>query len=292
MLIFLAAQVFRGLCMGAADVVPGVSGGTIALVLGIYERLVATVRQGSASLAYAARLDGKTAYRRLRQVDWFFIIPLLLGIFAAIVIVARPIQHLLEERPAEMAAAFFGLVVASIGIAWEGLRTRDARRLGVMIAVGAATFWALGLRTGQEQDPALLFVFAAGLVAVCAMILPGISGAFILLMLGLYDFIIDAVNDRDLLVLGVFGVGCVVGLASFSSLLHALLRRYHDTVLAALIGLMLGSLRVLWPWPEGVESTVLGEPSWNEVPLALLVGIGAAVVVVALTRWSRGISTR
>ena len=292
MLIFLAAQVFRGLCMGAADVVPGVSGGTIALVLGIYERLVATVRQGSASLAYAARLDGKTAYRRLRQVDWFFIIPLLLGIFAAIVIVARPIQHLLEERPAEMAAAFFGLVVASIGIAWEGLRTRDAHRLGVMVAVGAVTFWALGLRTGQEQDPALLFVFAAGLVAVCAMILPGISGAFILLMLGLYDFIIDAVNDRDLLVLGVFGVGCVVGLASFSSLLHALLRRYHDTVLAALIGLMLGSLRVLWPWPEGVESTVLGEPSWNEVPLALLVGIGAAVVVVALTRWSRGISTR
>jgi putative membrane protein len=292
MLVFVAAQVFRGFCMGAADVVPGVSGGTIALVLGIYERLVGTVRQGASVLGHVARFDGTTAARRFRQVDWIFIIPLLLGIGTAIVVLARPIEHLLEERPVEMAAGFFGLVVASIGIAWDGLRNRDSVRLAAMVAMGIATFWLLGLRTAEEHDPALWFVFLAGAIAVCAMILPGVSGSFLLLMLGLYDYVIAAVNDRDLLILGIFLAGCVIGLAGFSSLLHAMLRRYRDTVLAVLIGLMLGSLRVLWPWPGGVESTSLGRPEWGDVPLAVLVALGAAVVVLLLTRWSRRLGPR
>jgi putative membrane protein len=292
MLILWAAQVFRGFCMGAADVVPGVSGGTIALVLGIYERLIATVRQGATSLAYVARLDIPEALKRLFSVDWGFVLPLLVGIGAAIVILARPIEHLLEEQPVEMAAAFFGLVIASIAIAWDGLRARDSRRLGVVAAVAVVTFLFLGFRSSEESDPALWFVFVAGLIAICAMILPGVSGSFLLLMLGMYDYIIDAVNQRDVVVLGVFLVGCVIGLASFSSVLHALLRRYHDTVLAVLIGMMVGSLRVLWPWPGGVETTELGRPVWGDVPLALLVGVVAALAVFALTRWSNRLPRR
>ena len=292
MLVLLVAQIFRGFCMGAADVVPGVSGGTIALVLGIYERLLGTVRHGASILGNAARLDARAALRRLRQLDWPFLIPLLLGIGGAIVILARPIEHLLEEQPIEMAAGFFGLVLASIAVAWDGLRARDGRRLLVMAAVGAVTFAVLGFRSGTVSDPAIWFVFVSGLIAVCAMILPGVSGSFLLLMLGMYDYIIDAVNERDLLTLAVFLVGGVAGLASFSSLLHAMLRRYHDTVLAALIGLMAGSLRVLWPWPGGVETTSLGAPEWSQVPPALAITFAAAAVVIALTGWSRRVRTR
>lgn len=292
MLLLFAAQVFRGFCMGAADVVPGVSGGTIALVLGIYERLVGTVRQGALALSSFARLDFTTGLKRLGQVDWGFMVPLLAGILVAIAVLARPIEHLLEEQPVEMAAAFFGLVIASIAVAWDGLHQRDSTRLGLVVVSAVATFWLLGLRTGEASEPELWFVFVAGLIAVCAMILPGVSGSFLLLMLGAYDYIIDAVNGRDVVVLGVFAVGCIIGLASFSSVLHMALKRYHDTVLAVLIGLMVGSLRVLWPWPGGVESTDLGEPAWSEAPLALGIAVVAALVVIALTRWSGGMPRR
>jgi putative membrane protein len=292
MLQFFASQVFRGFLMGSADVVPGVSGGTVALVLGIYERLVATVRQGAAVLPPLARLDSKQAWNRFKAIDWKFIVPLLVGVLSAIAILAGPLTHLLEERPIEMAAAFFGLVVASILIASESLKSRDGVRLGVLVLSAVATFWVLGFRTGEESDPQLWWIFLAGAIAICAMILPGISGSFILLMLGLYDYVLGAVDDRDLLIIVVFGAGCIAGLASFSSLLHALLKRHHDTVLAALIGLMAGSLRVLWPWPGGVDSTDLGRPPGEDLPIALLLGIGAAVLAIVLVRFSGSLPKR
>lgn len=292
MLIFLVAQAVRGFCMGAADVVPGVSGGTIALVLGVYERLVGTVRHGALVLASLARFDFRTSLKRFGQIDWFFIIPLLAGVGGAVLILARPIEHLLEEQPIPMAAAFFGLVVASILVAWDALRTRDSIRLSIVVVVAILTFWSMGFRTDEVNDPALWLVFIAGAVAICAMILPGISGSFLLLMFGLYEYIIAAVNERDILVLAVFLVGCVMGLASFSSLLHYLLRRHHDTVLAALIGLMAGSLRVLWPWPGGVDSTVLGEPIWSDVPLAIVIALLAAAAVLVITSISRRLPIR
>ncbi len=292
MLQFFASQVFRGFLMGAADVVPGVSGGTVALVLGIYERLVATVRQGAAVLPPVAKLDSKQAWKRFRAVDWKFIIPLLVGVLAAIAVLAGPLTHLLEERPVEMAAAFFGLVVASILIAWETLKSRDGVRLGVLVLSAVVTFWALGFRSGEASDPELWWVFIAGSIAICAMILPGISGSFILLMLGLYDYVLGAVDDRELLIILVFGAGCIAGLAGFSSILHALLKRHHDTVLAVLIGLMAGSLRVLWPWPGGVESTELARPAGEDLPIAILLAVGAAVLAIALVRFSSGLPKR
>lgn len=286
MLQFFAAQVFRGFLMGTADVVPGVSGGTVALVLGIYERLISTVRQGAQVIPAIARADVKEVRKRVLAVDWKFIIPLLTGVLAAVAVLAGPLTHLLEEHPAEMAAAFFGLVCASILLAWETLQRRDGLRLGVLALSAVVTFLVLGLRSGEDSDPALWWVFLAGSIAICAMILPGISGSFILLMLGLYDYVLGAVDDRDLVVMVVFGLGCIAGLASFSSLLHIMLKNHHDTVLAALIGLMAGSLRVLWPWPEGVESVELASPVWSEVPLALVLAVGAAVLIIGIERAS------
>jgi putative membrane protein len=282
------AQVVRGFCMGAADIVPGVSGGTVALVFGIYEQLVANVKEGAVAGAALVRLRFKDGFTRLAGIDWGFLVPLLAGIGAAVVLLAHTIERLLDEQPVRMAAVFFGLVVASIVVAWGYIRQRDALRVAVLVAVAAVTFVVLGFRSGTTDDPALWFVLVAGSIAICAMILPGVSGSFLLLMLGMYDFVIGAVNDRDLLVLAVFGIGCVVGLASFSSLLDWLLRHHHDTVMAALVGLMAGSLRVLWPWPAGTENAELARPPAGEWLAPLGLAVVAAVVVLGVAGLGAG----
>jgi putative membrane protein len=271
-------DVIRGFLMGSADVVPGVSGGTIALVLGIYERLVHSIRTGAGALASLVRGRGREALDRAGRVEWSFLLPLLAGIGLAIVSLAAVITHYLEEEPVATAAVFFGLVAGSIFIAWplvgEWTRLRVLTGLGVAIAA----FVILGLRSGEVVDPSLVLFFGAGSIAIVAMILPGISGSFILLMLGMYEATIGAVDDRDVVTLVVFLIGATIGLALFSTLLDRLLRDHHDTVMAALIGLMAGSLRVLWPWPDGTETAVLGAPTDATVPLIAAV-VGFAVVV-------------
>jgi putative membrane protein len=282
-LLKVPLQIVRGFCMGAADIVPGVSGGTVALVFGIYEQLVAAVRQGAVALGRLVRLDVKGGITELRRVDWLFLLPLLAGIGLAVLTLAHLIETLLEEQPVRMSAVFFGLVVASIVVAWGYVRRRDARALTVMAVVAAITFVVLGVRSGPVEEPSLPFVFLAGSIAICAMILPGVSGSFLLLMLGVYDSVLGAVNDRDLAVAAVFALGCILGLALFSSLLDWALRHHHDVVMAGLIGLMAGSLRVLWPWPEGTSTTSLGAPD-GDWPVALLLGVVAGVVVLLVAR--------
>jgi putative membrane protein len=280
MAVSIVLTMARGFLMGAADVVPGVSGGTVALVLNFYERLVASVKAGSSALGRFARLDVGGGIEWLRRVEWLFLVPLLAGIGLAVVTLASLIETQLHDRPIEVAALFLGLVASSIVVAWRHLRQRDAMRLGVMIAVGVVLFVLLGLRggtseesVGQASDPAVWAFFLAGSVAICAMILPGISGSLILVMLGMYGPLLDAVTDRNIALLGVFLVGATLGLALFSQLLHWALARHHDTVMAALIGLMLGSTRVLWPWPGGLDSTELGAPDES-----VLIAVGLAVL--------------
>lgn len=265
--------------MGSADVVPGVSGGTIALVLGIYERLVHAIRTGAAALGSLVRGRLGEAVQRARAVEWNFLVPLLAGIGIAVVSLAALIEHFLDEEPTNTAAVFFGLVAGSILVAWQLVRRWDGRQIGTAAAVALVAFAVLGLRSGEISDPSSVFFFVAGAIAIIAMILPGISGSFILLMLGMYEAVLAAVNDRDLLVVGVFAVGAVIGLATFSTLLDRMLRDHHDTVMAGLIGLMAGSLRVLWPWPDGTDTANLASPSEPLVPVVLAV-IGFAVVMV------------
>ena len=155
-------------------------------------------------------------------------------------------------------------MAGSILIAWRLIRTHDVLRYAVMAAVAVAAFVLLGLRGEEITQPAYWMYFLAGSVAIVAMILPGISGSFILLMIGMYGPVIAAVNDRHLAVLTVFAFGAILGLASFSTLLDRLLRDHHDTVMAALTGLMAGSLRVLWPWPDGTDTAHLAAPSSGE----------------------------
>lgn len=273
--------------MGAADLVPGVSGGTIALVIGIYERLVASIREGSSALGALVRFDANGLRSHLGRVEWQLLIPLLAGILLAVFSLSQVLAHQLETNPEVMAGGFFGLVVGSVLIAWGLLRSPSIGRYLIALAVGAALFVILGLGDeGSIDAPNLLIFFGAGSLAVCAMILPGISGSLILLLIGMYAPVLAAVNDRDLASLGAFVLGAVVGLALFSQVLHWALQHHHDRVLAGLVGLMAGSLRVLWPWPEGVESAVLGSPDMSvpAVVVAAAIGFGFVYLIARLSR--------
>lgn len=280
--------------MGTADLVPGVSGGTIALVLGIYERLVASIREGSSALGSILRGDVRRFKEHLGNVEWLFLLPLLGGILLAVVLLASFLQQQLEENPTIVAGAFLGLVLASVPIAWRLLR--DPKETHAVIAglVAVALFLVLGVGESETgATPSLVVFFGAGALAICAMILPGISGSLILLMLGMYTPVLDAVADRDLLTVAVVGLGAVVGLAFFSQILHWALEHHHDNVLAALIGLMAGSTRVLWPWPDGVETPVLGAPGDDlaAVGVAALVGAGAVLLIARLANARDAAST-
>ena len=271
--------------MGSADIVPGVSGGTIALVLGIYERLVNSIREGSSALAALIKADMGDSRAHLGRVEWMFLVPLLAGILLAVVTLSSFLEHQLEESPTILAGAFFGLVVGSVLIAWRLIRRPAGNQIVVAGLVGLVLFILLGV--GEEvvvRDPSLLVFFGSGALAICAMILPGISGSLILVLIGMYPVVLGAVNDRDLSSVGIFTLGTIIGLALFSQLLAWALRRHHDVILAALIGLMAGSLRVLWPWPEGVDSSDLGAvgDDWAFVILAGVIGLAAVYLIARL----------
>jgi putative membrane protein len=255
----------RGMAMGSADVVPGVSGGTVALVLAIYHRLGTAIRNGSSALGRFLALDLRGGMARLREVDWLLLVPLLLGILTAVLLLAGAIEHQLEVHPIQMSGLLMGLVAGSTIVATGLLTRRDTREWALILGSGAAFFVALGFTSGSAEDAVtgdvpLWAFFASGAIAICAMILPGISGSFLLVVMGMYPAVLAAVNERDLAALGVFMLGCVVGLALFSQLLHWALAEHYDTVMAVMIGLMLGSIRVLWPWPDGAQSVALGAP--------------------------------
>jgi putative membrane protein len=285
-------QFVRGFAMGSADIVPGVSGGTVALVLGIYERLIAQIRLGASALRHAISRDLSGATSTVRRIDWMWLGSLLVGILAAIAVLSAVIERLLDEQPVRTAAVFSGLVLGSVVVAWNLIRSRANSHVLVAAVVAVGLFALLGLRSdthasGAEVVTQSWWVFtAAGALAICAMILPGISGSFILVMIGMYTEVLGAVNDRDLLVIAATGLGCVIGLASFSTLLDWLLRHHHDVVIAAMVGLMLGSMRVLWPWPAGTDTTRIEMPT-GDIGVPLLLALVAFVLVIGVDRVAR-----
>ncbi len=274
--------------MGAADIVPGVSGGTVALVLGIYGRLIRNIRTGARGLKQLLTGDVDGFKETLREIEWVWLFTLLAGILIAVAALSSILARLLNDEPVAMAGLFFGLVVGTIWIAVNLIDRVDRVALAIMAGVAVALFFLLGLREDTEvaegtaevvTQPFWVF-FLVGALAICAMILPGISGSFILVMLGMYTEVLGAVNDRDVAALGAFALGCVAGLALFSTLLNWLLENYRDWVIAAMIGMMLGSMRVLWPWPNGTFTTRLSAPSDPVVLPIVLAVVGAAVVIV------------
>ena len=280
-------QFLRGFAMGSADIVPGISGGTVALVLGIYERLLTNI--GTATRAVRDLLRGRMSSARARivEVEWLWLATLLIGILAAIVTLSAVLEGLLHDHPVPTAGVFFGLVAASTMIAWREIRDPGRAHIVMAGAIAVVTFVILGLRSATEATGAEVvtrdwWVFTlAGAVAICAMILPGVSGSFLLVMIGMYTEVLGAVNDRDVIALAATAVGCAVGLGVFSTVLNRMLELHHDLVLAAMVGLMVGSLRVLWPWPAGTETTDIAAPE-GQVLLTVSVGVAAAIVVIAV----------
>ncbi|MDW8328073.1 MAG: DUF368 domain-containing protein, partial [Anaerolineales bacterium] len=271
----------RGFCMGAADVVPGVSGGTMAFILGIYDELLNAIH--AVNLDFIRRLLTLRWREAFAHFPWRFLLALGLGIGTAIFSLARGLRWMLEHHPSPVWAFFFGLVLASVIVVRKRVRrwTPATIALAVLAAVGA--YVLVGLTPTQTPDT-LWFLFLSGAIAICAMILPGISGAFILVLLGKYQYVLDAVVRLDVLTLAIFAAGCAVGLLSFVRLLRWLLRQYHDPTVAVLAGFMLGSLRKVWPWKEtlvnGVDSHFAHEI--NVLPSVFSPEVGLALALLLL----------
>jgi len=277
----LGGTVLAGFAMGIAELVPGFSGGTVALVAGIYERLVASIRQGARTLSLLVRGRPRDAYRAFLAIDWAFVTVLLTGMFTAVFLLAATLEQILDDRPAELRAVFLGLILGAALVASRQLRQPSARH-GVLGVVSAIAFFVLlGFARGEIADPGGLWFLLGGGLSIVAWILPGVSGSFLLVVLGLYSGVIGALSARDLVPIALFAIGALLGLASFSTLLNWVLARYHDLLLAVLIGLMVGSARVLWPWPadKALGSAQLGAPEGAEAFLALALGLTAFALV-------------
>jgi putative membrane protein len=245
--------------MGASDVVPGVSGGTMAFILGIYEELIESIK--SIDLQVIKLLLNFKFKEIFELVPWRFLLSVVTGILLAVFSLARGLEWLLENKPVLIWSFFFGLVLASVLMVSKRITRWYLRTIVGMIVAAVGAYIIVGLVPANTPET-LWFVFLSGAIAICAMILPGISGSFILVLLGKYQYILSAVNNRDFLTLGIFAVGAGIGIVSFAQILSWLFKRYHNMTIAMLTGLMLGSLRKVWPWKETL-STILdrhGQP--------------------------------
>lgn len=261
----------KGMCMGAADVVPGVSGGTIAFITGIYDELINSIKSINAA-SLKMFFTGKWG-EFWKMINGKFLLFLLAGIGISVFSLAKIITWLLVAYPVLVWSFFFGLVLASTWFVGKDVKERNWKTaLGFLL--GAALAFYITVATPAETPSHFLFIFLCGAIAICAMILPGISGSFILVLLGKYFFIMEAVKTLDLKVIAIFGIGACVGITSFSRLLSYALSHMRNITLAVLSGFMLGSLNKVWPWKEtieGVEQNVAPNAFvWQAVCLALL----------------------
>lgn len=241
----------KGCAMGMADVVPGVSGGTIAFISGIYGELIDSIKSVDAhalKLLVTFRL-----HEFWRYVNGRFLFSVLLGIAISIFSLARLMTYLLEHHPIQIWSFFFGLIIASALLVARQIGRWNVRSVAALLVGIVAAFWITVATPGQTPD-AWWFVMLSGAIAICAMILPGISGAFILLLLGKYQYIMQAVGDLNLPVILLFATGAVAGIISFSHLLSWLLKNWHDVTVAVLMGFMIGSLNKVWPWKQTLET--------------------------------------
>jgi len=288
----------KGFLMGAANVIPGVSGGTIALILGIYEELINAIR--SINLKFVRLITIFNIKEALSSVSWPFLLPVGLGVLLATFSLAGVLSWLLDRYPVIVWSFFFGLIVSSVITVSRVIKQWRIPTI-VAIAVGIITAYGLFGVIPVSTPNAPWFIFVSGFIAICAMILPGISGAYILVLLGKYHYILEALNNKDFFTLFIIGAGALVGLISFAQILGWLLKKYHDLTMAILIGLMCGSLRKIWPWKETVttfidshgkeipslQSNVIPSSFTIEVVCALLFILIGILVVWGLDLWAR-----
>lgn len=289
----------KGFGMGSADVIPGVSGGTIAFITGIYEELIHSIKSID---MVAVRLFFTGKWKSFwKHINGSFLLSVFAGIFLAVVSLAKILEHLLETQPVLIWSFFFGLILISSIVVARRIKKWDYARIVALITGVGAAFYITSVTPAQTTD-ASWFIVLSGMLASCAMILPGISGSFILLLLGKYEFALEAVNTVDLVSLLLLAAGAVIGLLSLSRLLSWLFTKYHDVTVAVLAGFMIGSLNKIWPWKETVESIVVegvekpliqknilpsfGSPDDQLIPaiLLMLAGIGLILLFEFLFR--------
>lgn len=271
-------HLLRGAAIGAAEVLPGISGGTVMMIVGIYEHLIRSAGHFVGGLKGLVT-DKPAAYEDLRQVRWDIVVPVVLGMFPALILGARFIAPAVEDHPIQTFGVFFGMSVAAVLIPILAVgRDWNLRNVVVAAVAGVAAFLFFGLPIQQlATNPFIVFVAAA--IAICALALPGLSGSFLLLSFGLYEPTLNAVNERDWGYLAVFAAGAILGLGLFVRALQRLLEEHHGVTLAVVTGLMIGALRALWPWQVEDERTLL--PPTEFVPETVgLMAAGAAVVLL------------
>jgi putative membrane protein len=243
--------ILKGLAMGAADVIPGVSGGTIAFITGIYEELINSIKSINLK-AFKLLLSGKfSTFWRL--INGTFLLSVLLGIAISIFSLAKGLKYLLDNFPIPVWAFFFGLIVASAIFVAKKIKTWDLK-IWIAFIAGIAAAYFITILAPAEANTTWWFIFISGMIAICAMILPGISGSFILVLLGMYKFILEAVGTLDIGILLIFIAGAAIGIISFSNILSWLLKNYHDITISVLAGFMVGSLNKVWPWKQVIRT--------------------------------------
>ena len=273
---------FKGACMGAADVIPGVSGGTIAFLMGIYQELLDSIKSVNGE-AFKLLFKGKIA-EFWKHINGNFLVSIFAGILVSVFSLARLMKYLLEFHPIQLWSFFFGLILASAIYILKGLDKWSIQNIvALLIGVGIAAF--ICVASPAQTPDALWFIFLSGAIAICAMILPGISGSFILLLLGKYAFVMTAVTELNIPVLAVFAVGCAVGIVSFSHFLSWLLKKFYMLTIALLSGFMLGSLLKVWPWKvpgasEGFDYPAL--PAQFEQVTGLDAQLGTSIAFAVL----------
>lgn len=266
-----------GFGMGTADLVPGVSGGTIAFIFGIYEELVYSIKKLSGE-TIRLFIKGKLK-ETFQSVPFGFLVPLAVGLFTALLTLANLLTYLLENEPVYVWSFFFGLIVASILIVRKRVVTWNTQDVIVFMFAAIGAYFLVGAVPVETPVTPLAF-FISGFIAIVAMILPGISGSFLLVLMGKYEQILSAVVARDIFVLGLVMIGAVIGLAVFSRILTWLFSKHHDIAIAVLTGFMLGSLRKIWPWKDTVLTRI--NSKGVEIPLIeknILPTLGTELVI-------------
>lgn len=243
----------KGICMGAADVVPGVSGGTIAFISGIYEELINSIKSVNLN-AFKLFVSGKWK-QFWSLINGNFLFALAVGIGISLFTLSRLIKYLLDQYPIFVWSFFFGLIIVSAVVVAKKIGKFRWKEI-LFILLGTVLAYLFTIISPTETTESYWFLFLCGMLAICAMILPGISGAFILLLLGKYSFLLDAITNFKLLPLAIVAIGAVVGLLSFSNVLSWLLRKYYSLTISFLVGLMLGSLNKVWPWKITVSTYI------------------------------------
>lgn len=257
---------FKGVAMGAADIVPGVSGGTIALITGIYEELISTLKNINISLLKTLFKDGFKVF--WKNLNGNFLSILLLGIASSVILLAQIIVFLLENHEYKIWGFFFGLIISSAFLIIKDINSLKAVHI-IWILFGILIAALISLSNTTQIPDTDVFIFLTGSIAITAMILPGISGSFILLLLSKYEYIITAIKEFDIRTLLVFGLGCIFGLIIFSRILHFLFQNYKQNLLSLLSGFLIGSLIKIWPFrkaletrinSDGIEETITSQP--------------------------------